>query len=106
MKTLFLVVIAIFMMPSFRVEAEDMQKYLQDTQKMVSQGKYKEALKRNIWFHNHALEHRPSMYGVRLSFALSYWKSLGEIYPPAQKALAVIDDKRIREAVIGKKQEI
>ncbi len=48
MKTLFFVVIAIFMMPSFRVEAEDMQKYLQDTQKMVRQGKYKEALKRNV----------------------------------------------------------
>ena len=30
------------------------------------------------------------MYGVRLSFALSYWKELGDVYPPALAALKQI----------------
>lgn len=64
---------------------EDMQKYLSDTQEMVRQGKNQEALERFVWFHDHALEHEPAgMYGVRLSFALSYWKALGDVYPPRQ----------------------
>ena len=64
-----------------------MQKYLSHTQDLVRQGKYQEALERFLWFHDHALEHDPAMYGVRLSFALSYWKQLGEVYPPALAAL-------------------
>ena len=47
-----------------------MQKYLSDTQEMVRKGKYKEALERFVWFHEHALEHDPAMTGVRLSFAV------------------------------------
>lgn len=101
MKTLFVVITATLMLLSFRAKADDMQKYLTDTQKMVSQGKYEEALKRHIWFHKHALEHRPSMYGVRLSFALSYWKSLGEVYPPAKKALVDIRDRKTRQIENG-----
>jgi hypothetical protein len=80
--------------------AEDMQKYLQTTQDLVAQGKHEEALKRFVWFHAHALEHDQSMYGVRLSFALSYWKRLGESYPPAMQALVKMRDdnsKLLRE---------
>jgi hypothetical protein len=72
---------------SLTAHAEDMQKYLSDTQALVRDGKHKEALDRFMWFHDHALEHQPSMYGVRLSFALSYWKQLGDVYPPALVAL-------------------
>ena len=50
-------------------------------------GDYETALSEYVWFHDHALEHRPSLYGVRLSFALSYWKNLGDRYPPAMLAL-------------------
>lgn len=71
-----------------------MQQYLSDTQIMVQQGKHKEALDRFIWFHNHALEHGPSMYGVRLSFALSYWKKLGDAYPPALVAMKKVRDDK------------
>jgi len=74
-------------------QAKDMQKHLSLTQDLVSKGKHEEALNRFIWFHKHALEHEPSMYGVRLSFALSYWKNLGDIYPPALKALIKIRDE-------------
>jgi len=79
--------VAIFII-AVSARGEDMQKYLSDTQEMVSQGKHQEALDRFIWFHDHALEHEPArMYGVRLSFALSYWKALGDVYPPAKAAL-------------------
>jgi len=73
---------------------EDMQKYLSDTQKMARQGKHQEALERFLWFHDHALEHEPAMYGVRLSFALDYWKSLADVYPPAKSALVETRDHK------------
>jgi hypothetical protein len=62
-------------MLTLSANAEDMQKYLADTQEMVRQGKHQEALDRFIWFHEHALENDRGMTGVRLSFALSYWKA-------------------------------
>lgn len=68
-------------------QAEDMHKYLNDTQDMARNGEHQEALERYVWFHDHALEHSPSMYGVRLSFALNSWKNLGEDYPPAMAEL-------------------
>jgi len=75
-----------------------MQKYLSDTQQMVREGRYQEALERFVWFHDHALEHEPSaMYGVRLSFALSYWKSLGDVYPPAMTAWWKCETAKRRE---------
>ena len=51
------------------------------------EGKYAEALSEYVWFHHHALAEQPSLYGVRLSFALSHWKELAEVYPPALVAL-------------------
>ena len=81
--------------------AEDMQNYLSKTEELSREGKHEEALKRHIWFHNHALEHQPSMYGVRLSFALSYWKRLADKYPPALKALKDIRDANVKEMEDG-----
>lgn len=74
-----------------------MQKYLADAKALARQGKHEEALKRFVWFHNHALEHEPAaMYGVRLSFALSSWKELADKYPPALAAMQKIrDDKTL-----------
>ncbi len=92
MKTLLAMALALI---AFSSRGEDMQKYLSDTQDMVRQGKYPEALERFIWFHDHALEHEPAgMYGVRLSFALSYWKALGDVYPPAKAALVETRDRK------------
>ena len=84
MKTLLATVVLLL---ATSCPGDDMQKYLSDTQGMVRQDHYPEALERHLWFHDHALEHEPSMYGVRLSFALSYWKSLADVYPPALTAL-------------------
>jgi len=82
------------MLASLSVQADDMQKYLSDTQDLVKQGAHQEALERYLWFHDHALEHERSMTGVRLSFALSYWKKLGEVYPPALDAMTKVRNEK------------
>ena len=46
-------------------------------------GRYQQALLKHLWFHDNALRLSPAMAGVRLSFALSDWLRLGEVYPPA-----------------------
>ena len=51
------------------------------------EGRYEDALQAFIWFHEHALEHDRAYYGVRLSFALGYWRELADLYPPALEAL-------------------
>ena len=79
---------------SLSAYADDMQKYLNDTQLLVRQREYKEALERFIWFHEHVLEQEPAMAGVRLTFALFYWKQLGDVYPPALDAIKQMRDKK------------
>jgi hypothetical protein len=93
-----LTVLVILLLSSF-LQAQDMQKYLSDTRQMVKDGNYKEALDRYIWFHDHSLEHNPAMTGVRLSFALAYWKDLGNLYPPAMTALVEIRDKKTKQVI-------
>jgi hypothetical protein len=87
---------------SVPVYAEDMQKYLSETEALVREGKHKAALDRFLWFHDHALEHDPAMYGVRLSFALSDWKQLGDVYPPALTAMKKIRDDKVNLLIQGK----
>jgi hypothetical protein len=64
-------------------------------------GKYEDALAEYVWFHDHALEEQPSLYGVRLSFALSYWAELGQSYPPALHALLEVRDRKARSLFSG-----
>lgn len=62
-------------------------------------GRHEEALNEYIWFHEHALAEEQSLRGVRLSFALAFWKELGEVYPPAMKALLALRDRKA--AILG-----
>ncbi len=48
---------------------------------------YQDALAKLVWFHEHALDYAQGLYGVRLSYALNAWKSLGRVYPPALEKL-------------------
>ena len=82
-----------------------MQEHLSKTQDLVAEGNYEEALARFMWFHAHALEYDPGMYGIRLSIALVYWKNLGDIYPPALKALVKIrdDNEKLKQQGKGDK---
>jgi hypothetical protein len=86
-----LILITIALLPA---RGEDMQKYLRDTQALARDGEHEEALERYLWFHDHALEHSRSMVGVRLSLALSYWKKLGDVYPPALAAMKKTRDDK------------
>jgi hypothetical protein len=63
--------------------------------------RYEEALDHYIWFHEHALEHAESYYGVRLSFALASWAELGESYPRALDVLKDIRDHKTERLLAG-----
>jgi hypothetical protein len=73
-------------------DSTDPDTVLDEARELASQGKYAEALERRLWFHEHALEHEPAMYGVRLSYALSEWVELGKVYPPALEKLRAVRD--------------
>lgn len=67
--------------------------------------RYEDALAKHLWFHENALKHERSQYGVRLSFALSAWHRLGEAYPPALEKLKAIreaNERAIREGSGGR----
>lgn len=60
----------------------------------VEAGRYEEALRGYVWFHDHALEEQRSFYGVRLSYALDEWVELGRLYPPAMHELQAKRDEK------------
>ena len=74
---------------------------LQRGQEAAAAGRYEDALRDYIWFHEHALEHEPSLYGVRLSFALWYWMELANEYPEARTALKRIRDEKTARLLKG-----
>lgn len=55
--------------------------------------RYADALAKQVWFFQHAEEYQPSQSGVRLSFALSEWLKLGQVYPPAMEKLRQLRDQ-------------
>jgi hypothetical protein len=65
----------------------DPEKVLARARKYFRQGNYEKALQDHIWFHNNALKYKPSLYGIRLSFALLDWIELGKKYPKAHNKL-------------------
>jgi hypothetical protein len=64
--------------------------------------RYDTALAKHVWFHENALSIEPSLYGVRLSFALSYWLQLAEQYPPALIKLHEIRDNAHKNVMAGR----
>lgn len=68
------------------------QQILSEAQAATRAGDHADALARFVWFHEHALKHQPSLAGVRLSFALGYWKDLAQKYPPALEKMQAFRD--------------
>ena len=66
---------------------------LEEAREDALAGRYEVALAKHVWYHDHALEIEPAQYGVRLSFALMYWRSLAEDHPPALDALRAARDR-------------
>ncbi len=71
----------------------DTQAILAEAEDDAQIGRYSDALAKHVWFHENALKLAPAMAGVRLSYALSSWKSLGDSYPPALEKLRAERDK-------------
>lgn len=74
----------------------DPQSILNEANADALAGRYEQALAKRVWFHEHAIEYRPSMSGVRLSFALSDWRKLGDTYPPALTKLREVRDETLK----------
>lgn len=74
----------------------DPMQVLREARDQASHGEYVEALTKYRWFHDEALTHDPDVYGVRRSFALRYWKELGDIYPPARAELELVRDEKAK----------
>lgn len=51
------------------------------------EGRYEDALRDHLWFHENALSVEPGLAGVRLSFALRDWIYLAEQFPLARRVL-------------------
>ncbi|MCC9658527.1 hypothetical protein [Rhodopirellula halodulae] len=83
-------------------ESPDPHTILQEAHADARSKRYEDALAKHVWFHEHALEVEPAMYGVRLSFALAYWHDLAQQYPPALKKLKEVRDAARLEALAGK----
>lgn len=64
-------------------------------------GKYEDALRDHLWFHEHALAEDPSLAGIRLSFALRDWIYLAEQFPLARRALQAIRDRDTQRILNG-----
>jgi hypothetical protein len=78
----------------------DFQLYMKETEATIAAGKYSEALDRCLWFHEHSRT-ASGMGGVRLSFALSDWKKLADLYPPAQEAMVKTRDDTMAKLETG-----
>ncbi len=83
-------------------EKPDLQKILGDADKLMKQGQFEEALQRQIWYHNRALEYDQGQTGVRLSFALSQWIELWQALSQAKSALVEIRDRDTRALMEGR----
>jgi hypothetical protein len=66
---------------------------LREAQADADSGRYADALDKHRWIHGKSLQLNAGMGGVRLSFALSQWRRLGEKYPPALDALRAVRDE-------------
>jgi hypothetical protein len=83
----------------------DPQAILSEAEADARAGHNEDALAKQVWFHDHALEIRPSLYGVRLSFALSNWHQLGLNYPPALEKLRAVRDGAAKQVFTEKDKE-
>lgn len=72
----------------------DPREILRQARQLVKSKQYAEALEKYIWFHDHALDTDRALVGVRLSYAISEWVDLGEVYPPARSALESVRDAK------------
>ncbi len=81
-------------------EKPDLAKIRNEVKTLMEQGHYEEALQRQIWYFNHALQYG-EVNPVRLSFGIMSWAELGRRYPKAKQALLEIRDQDARKFSAG-----
>lgn len=74
---------------------------LEQAREAALAGRFEDALRDQLWFHEHALETAPELNGVRLSYALGDWAELAEAYPPARAALESVRDREAARLIGG-----
>src|SRR5215469_5250342 len=79
----------------------DPRAVLRDARLCVKSRDYAAALEKYKWFHEHALDTDRSLVGVRLSYAISEWADLGEVYPPALRALEDVREAKSASLMKG-----
>jgi len=79
----------------------DPREVLREARQCVKSRDYAAALEKYIWFHNHALDANRFLVGVRLSYAVSEWADLGEVYPPALRALEDVRNAKTSSLMNG-----
>jgi hypothetical protein len=82
-------------------EKPDMQKIRDEVKTLMEQDLCEEALQRQIWYFNHALQYG-EVNPVRLSFGIMNWAELGRRYPKAKQALIEIRDRDTQEFAEGR----
>ena len=102
MKLRVMISLALIMFTIWTCAEDEASKTLKDAGAFVRAGEFEKVLERHQWYHANALSVEPSQYGVRLSFALSGWKKLGDKYPPALASLINLRDQGIQAALDGK----
>jgi hypothetical protein len=65
----------------------DPRAVLAEAERDAQARRYADALAKQVWFHEHALDTAQGLYGLRLSRALEDWAALGRDYPPALERL-------------------
>ena len=98
-KTISLLIFIFLLLSS--CSKNDPDKVLQRARNNFEKGRYEQALQDQIWFHDNALKYKPSLYGVRLSYALADWIRLGEKYPAALEKLKEIRDNKTEQIKNG-----
>ncbi len=92
-KTAFLIIVVMICACSC-ADPGDPEKVLARARKYFQQGEYEKALQDHIWFHDNALKYKPSLYGIRITFALLDWIELGQKYPKAHNELIDIRNRK------------
>jgi serine/threonine protein kinase len=80
----------------------DISQIRNEIKTLMDEKSYEEALQRQIWYFNHALEYGESD-PVRLSFGMMNWGELAEKYPKARQALVELRDQDTQEFKAAKK---
>ena len=77
-------------------EKPDLQKIQDEAKTLMEQDRYEEALQRQIWYFNHALQYGEAN-PIHLSIGIMNWAELGRRYPKAKQALIEIREHDVRE---------